>query len=126
MMIKFDHMSLPVADPEASRDWYVTNLGFEVEFEIPERRTIAIRDSADFTIFLYPAPGPIGEVRPAFTLQVDDVDTKHADLRVKRIDFKEAPAKHFWGYGAELYDPDGYHLLLWDEVSMRDKGGTPR
>lgn len=113
-MIKFDHMSLPVANPESSRDWYVANLGFEVEFEVPERRTIAIRDDADFTIFLYLAPGPLGDIRPAFTLQVDDVDAKYATLSARNVEFKEAPADLVWGYGAELYDPDGYHLQLWD------------
>jgi len=30
----------------------------------------------------------------------------------------------FWGYGAELLDPDGYRIHLWDEVSMREKGGA--
>ena len=79
-MIKFDHMSLPVSNPEASRDWYVTNLGFRVEFEIPERRTYALVDDADFTIFVYPATGALGESRPAFTLQVDDVDAKTRSL----------------------------------------------
>jgi hypothetical protein len=27
------------------------------------------------------------------------------------------------GLCAELFDPDGYLLNLWDEVSMREKGG---
>jgi catechol 2,3-dioxygenase-like lactoylglutathione lyase family enzyme len=123
-MIKFDHMSLPVSNPEASRDWYVANLGFRVEFEVPERRTYALVDDADFTIFVLPATGALGEARPAFTLQVDDVDAKHAELAAKGVAFVGAPAKHYWGYGAELDDPDGYRLMLWDEVSMREKGGS--
>lgn len=28
------------------------------------------------------------------------------------------PGKTFWGYGAELLDPDGYLIRLWDEKSM--------
>ena len=119
-MIKFDHMGLPVADPEASRDWYVGRLGFRVEFEIPERRTYAIVDDADFTIFLYEAPGPLGDVRPAFTLQVDDVHATHDSLRAVGVDVAVAPQVNLWGYGAELDDPDGYRLMLWDEQSMRD------
>jgi len=120
-VIKFDHMSLPVSNPEASRDWYVAMLGFRIEFEIPERRTYALVDDADFTIFLYPATGALGESRPAFTLQVDDVDAKHAELVAKGLTFVSAPAKQYWGYGAELDDPDGYRLMLWDETSMREK-----
>ncbi|HEY7269401.1 MAG TPA: VOC family protein, partial [Dehalococcoidia bacterium] len=84
-MIKFDHMSLPVANPEASRDWYVANFSFRVEFEIPERRTYALIDDADFTIFVYPAAGRLGEARPAFTFQVDDVDAKYAELAARGV-----------------------------------------
>jgi hypothetical protein len=32
------------------------------------------------------------------------------------------PQKLFWGYGAELRDPDGYLIRLWDELSMHEKG----
>jgi hypothetical protein len=32
------------------------------------------------------------------------------------------PQKLFWGYGAELTDPDGYLVRLWDEQSMKEKG----
>jgi catechol 2,3-dioxygenase-like lactoylglutathione lyase family enzyme len=27
-------------------------------------------------------------------------------------------------YGAELLDPDGYLVCLWDERTMREKGGA--
>ena len=51
MKVKFDHMAMPVSDPKVSRDWYVKNFGFEVECE--NAGVIAIKDDADFTIFLY-------------------------------------------------------------------------
>jgi catechol 2,3-dioxygenase-like lactoylglutathione lyase family enzyme len=121
-MVKFDHMGLPVRDPKASRDWYVGNLGFQVEFEVPERNTIAIKDDADFTIFLYRPDGEITGVKCSLTLQVKDVDAKHRELIQRGVDFEKSPAKQFWGYGAELRDPDGYLVMLWDEVSMREKG----
>jgi catechol 2,3-dioxygenase-like lactoylglutathione lyase family enzyme len=120
-MIKFDHMSLPVSNPEASRDWYVTNLGFRVEFEITERRTIALVDDADFTIFLYEAPGPLAGARPALTLQVEDVEAKYEALRAAGVAIVTPPQRNLWGYGAELDDPDGYRLMLWDETTMREK-----
>ncbi len=122
-MVKFDHMNMPVPDPKASRDWYVRNFGFEVEFEVPERNTIAIKDTADFTIFLYRPAGEIAGVKCGLTLQVSDVDAKYRELHGRGIDFVNPPGKYFWGYGAELRDPDGYQVLLWDEVSMREKGG---
>jgi catechol 2,3-dioxygenase-like lactoylglutathione lyase family enzyme len=125
-MIKFDHMSLPVTNPEASRDWYVTHLGFRVEFEVPERRTIALIDDAGFTIFLYEAPGPLAGVRPALTLQVDNVDAKYATLVEAGLTFVNPPQPNVWGYGAELHDPDGYLLMLWDETTMREKSAPAR
>jgi hypothetical protein len=32
-------------------------LGQKVEFEVPERKTVALQDDADLTLFLYQAPG---------------------------------------------------------------------
>src|SRR6267142_2216163 len=52
-MPRLDLLSLPVHDWRKSRDWYKNHLGFEVEFEVPERKTAAMRDDADLTIFLY-------------------------------------------------------------------------
>jgi hypothetical protein len=38
--------------------------------------------------------------------------------------FEYPPSKRFWGFGAELRDPEGYLIHLVDERSMREKGGT--
>ena len=121
-MVRLDHMSLPVRDWQRSRDWYQRHLGFEVEFEIPDRKTAAMRDDADLTVFLYESevaacPGI------SFTIQVDDVEATHRQLAGAGISFVHPPKKVFWGYGAELHDPDGYTLRLWDQKSMGEKGG---
>jgi catechol 2,3-dioxygenase-like lactoylglutathione lyase family enzyme len=121
-MVRLDHMSLPVRDWQRSRDWYQRHLGFAVEFEIPDRKTAAMRDDADLTVFLYEnevtaCPGI------SFTIQVDNVEATHRQLAAAGISFVHPPKKVFWGYGAELHDPDGYTLRLWDEKSMREKGG---
>lgn len=71
----------------------MANLGFRIEFEVAERRTYALVDDADFTIFVYRHWGP-GEARPALTLQVD-ADAKHAEVVAKGVSFVSAPAKHF-------------------------------
>lgn len=120
-MPRLDHLSLPVSDWRKSRDWYRRHLGFEVEFEIPDRKTAAMRDDADLTIFLYQ-----GEVVAcpgiSFTIQVDDVEARHEALVAAGVAFTHPPMKVFWGYGAELRDPDGYRLMLWDQKSMKEKG----
>jgi catechol 2,3-dioxygenase-like lactoylglutathione lyase family enzyme len=116
-MLKFDHLALPVADWKASRDWYVGTLGLSVEFEIPDRLTAAVRDQFDFTIFLVEAKTRAAGV--ALWFQVTDVDATHAELSARGVRFNHAPAKMFWGYGAELPDRDGHLIRLWDEKSMR-------
>jgi hypothetical protein len=35
------------------------------------------------------------------------------------VKFVSPPKRLFWGYGAEVLDPDGYMNHLWDEVTMR-------
>ena len=42
-MMKFDHLNLPASDLARSRDWYIATLGLKVEFEMPDRRTVALR-----------------------------------------------------------------------------------
>ncbi|MGO9606653.1 MAG: VOC family protein [Candidatus Binataceae bacterium] len=123
-MLKFDHMMLPVSNCKASRDWYVKTLGFKVEFENPKTATIAIRDKAGFTIFLQKTPDQLAGAKCVLTIQVKDVDRKCRKLAGKGVKFINAPQKLMWGYGAELADPDGYQINLWDKVSMRKKGGA--
>ena len=81
-----------------------------------------MRDDADLTIFLYE-----GEVVDcpgiSFTVQVNDVEARHNMLVAAGLSFVHPPMKVFWGYGAELRDPDGYRLRLWDQKSMKEKGG---
>lgn len=122
-MVRLDHIAIPVRQCVASRDWYSRNLGLEVEFEVPQRKTVALRDDADLTLFLYEPDE--ASVTPCCTLtfQVDDVDAKHRELVERGVLFEKAPQRLFWGYGAELRDPDGYLVYLWDERSMREKGG---
>jgi len=122
-MIKLDHLAIPVRDYRVSRDWYRRVLGLEVEFEIPERQTVAMRDEFDFTIFL---TGDAATVVPscALTFQVEDVEAAYRQLSASGVAFVHAPQRVFWGYGAELADPDGYRIMLWDERTMREKGGN--
>jgi catechol 2,3-dioxygenase-like lactoylglutathione lyase family enzyme len=119
-MLKFDHLALPVRDWTASRDWYVGTLGMSVEFEIAARKTVAVRDGFDFTIFLGETGAPPA-AGIALWFQVKDVDAAANALAARGARFNHMPAKMFWGYGAELVDPDGYLIRLWDEVSMNRK-----
>jgi hypothetical protein len=46
-------------------------------------------------------------------VQLDDVEQTHRELTASGI--------AFWGYGAELTDPDGNSVRLWDARTMREK-----
>jgi hypothetical protein len=67
-------------------------------------------------------PAPTGSV--FLTFQVSDVDAKYRELASRGIGFTHVPQKLYWGYGAELLDPDNYRIGLWDEITMREKGGS--
>jgi catechol 2,3-dioxygenase-like lactoylglutathione lyase family enzyme len=120
-MVRLDHLTIPVKQHAVSRDWYVSNLGLRVEFEVTERRTVALQDDAGFTLFLVESD-EICSPPCTLTFQVDDVETTYQRLFSRSVPFEKAPQKLFWGYGAELRDPDGYLIYLWDEASMRVKG----
>jgi len=120
---RLDHISLPVNDWRASRDWWRDKLGFEVEFEMPDAGVAAMRDEADLTVFLGQADGVSAPPGLALTVQVADVDAKAAELAAAGVRLEQAPRRLSWGYGAELRDPNGYLVRLWDETSMKAKGG---
>ena len=103
-MMKFDHLSLPVSNLERSRDWYISALGLKVEFEVPERRTVALQDGEGFAIFLQER-SQVAHNGVALWFQVDDVDKTFAD----------------WEGRGELADPDGYVVRLWDQQTMKEK-----
>lgn len=120
-MMKFDHLNLPVSDLERSRDWYVSTLGLKVEFEVPERRTVALQDSEGFAIFLQETSSGVAPNGVALWFRVGDIDEIHAERSARGVVFSHGPQKNFWGYGAELRDPDGYLVRLWDQRSMMEK-----
>ena len=126
-MIKLDHVTLAVRDWRASRDWYAKNLGLKVEFEVPnggpaKLGVVAMQDDSGLTCFLEQVAGAISPCGCIHNFQVDDVDAKHNQLVASGVKFLKTPQKLYWGYGAEIVDPDGHILRLWDEKSMREKG----
>lgn len=120
-MMKFDHLNIPVSGLDRSRDWYISTLGLKVEFEVPDRRTVALQDSEGFAIFLREVGEEVAPNGTALWFQVDDVDATFTDWSARGVAFAHGPQKNFWGYGAELADPDGYLVRLWDERTMREK-----
>ncbi len=121
-MAKFDHLTLPVTDWMRSRDWYVQHIGLKVEFEIPERHATALQDEGGFTIFFQQSANKSWPGDVALYFSVADVVTAHSRLAAAGVTFAHPPQRTYWGYGAELHDPDGYVIRLWDERTMKEKG----
>lgn len=48
----------------------------------------------------------------------ESVHAKHTDLSVRDIQFVHEPKNLPWGYDAELLDPDGYRVMLWDKATI--------
>jgi catechol 2,3-dioxygenase-like lactoylglutathione lyase family enzyme len=119
--MKLDHLRIPVTSLARSRAWYVGTLGLTVEFEVPDRQTVALQDGEDFTIFLQEIAGPVRPNGAALWFQVDDVDARFTAWSNRGVVFAHPPQKTYWGYGAELADPDGYLVRLWDQRSMRER-----
>jgi catechol 2,3-dioxygenase-like lactoylglutathione lyase family enzyme len=116
-MAKISHIVLPVSDIHKSRDWYVGKLGFTIEREHEE--AVGIKDESGLTIFLIKTAASLTGQKITLTIQVDNVETKHEELAGLGVKFVSPPKRQFWGYGAEVLDPDGYVNHLWDEVTMR-------
>jgi catechol 2,3-dioxygenase-like lactoylglutathione lyase family enzyme len=109
-------MVLPVTDLEKSRNWYVDRLGFTLERA--QDGVVGIKDSAGLTIFLQRVTDALPGRKVTLTIEVDDVHRKHEELEGGGVRFVSPPKMLFWGYGAEVLDPDGYMNHLWDKVTM--------
>ena len=120
-MSRVSHMVLPVADLQRSRDWYVAKLGFTVERE--QEGVVGIKDAAGLTIFLGEGAENLAGNKITLTIEVDNVDSMFRELQSAGVAFVSPPKIQFWGYGAEVLDPDGYMNHLWDSVTMRRATG---
>ena len=115
-MAKVSHVVLPVSDASRSREWYVNKLGFALERELEQ--AVGIKDDSGLTIFLVKATDPLAGQKITLTLQIGNGDSKFHELSSAGVPFVSPPRRQFWGYGAEVLDPDGYMNHLWDEVTM--------
>ena len=108
-----------------SRDWYVGQPDFKVEFEAPcggscGLGVVAIQDDAGFTVFLEQFDKTVLRGQSSCTIQIADVDTLFQRLNGS-VKVVAEPGQQFWGYGAVVADPDGHLLHVYDATSMNEK-----
>ena len=111
---------IPVADQDAAVDFYVGKLGFEKRVDVPFGNgyrwiEVGLGDEST-TIALAPPPEgqPSGKRETGISLQTDDIDGFHAQLREAGVDVDEQIMRMgdpvppmFW-----LRDPEGNSLLV--------------
>ena len=120
-MARLDHITQPVRDWREARDWWTSHLGFQVEFEL--EGGVAVKDEADLTLFLVEGP-VLPTLDKDFNELVDDEKKRCAAIGVAGAPIVHPPQSVFWGYGAEVLDPNGYRIRLWDVASMQSKGAA--
>lgn len=117
-MILLNHLTIYVSKYAASRDWYVANFGLRVEFENLQAGFGGLEDSGGVELILVQHPMPNHERDCMLTFQCDSVHAKYDELTRRGIPFVHEPKDVPWGYGAELLDPDGYRVMIWDKHTM--------
>ncbi len=115
-----NHLGLVVRDIAESRDWYTSNLGLSLEFEVPERRFAALEDDSGFGLLLSQGDVTPDPVSPIIYFEVRDVDELCRDLMAKGVRFDYPPRQTEWGYGPQLRDPDGYIVRFFDHRSVTE------
>jgi catechol 2,3-dioxygenase-like lactoylglutathione lyase family enzyme len=119
---KLANVIIPVADQDRMVDFYTETLGLEKRADVPfgddvEGRWIEVTpNGADASIALCP-PGPKGESGgkdTGITLQTDDIDGYHAQLRDNGVDV-DSEVSHMGEPVPPLFwfrDPEGNQLMV--------------
>lgn len=117
-MVRLDHLTINVSNYLASRDWYVSNFGLRGEFEDPAAGFGGLEDDGGVELILVQTELPRRERDCILTFQCDSVHGTYEALRARGVAFVHEPKAVPWGYGAELLDPDGYRVRVWDMYTM--------
>lgn len=121
-----------VTDQDTALDFYVNKLGFEKRADVPmgpgAPRWIEVAPSGAQTVVVLATKdfSPDEETGRLFESLVgkynglvfatDDLDATYKTLTERGVSFSTQPTKEFWGYYAEVQDPDGNTLMLRQPV----------
>jgi catechol 2,3-dioxygenase-like lactoylglutathione lyase family enzyme len=110
---------IPSADQDRSIDFYVDSLGFEKRTDVPfgdKYRWVEVYPPSGTTgiALAPPRPGDPTAVQTGITLDTDDIDATHAELRSRGVDV-DAEVSHMGDPVPPMFwfrDPDGNTLLI--------------
>lgn len=110
-------VSIPVADPERSRRFFVDQLGFAVlrdDDSVPGMRWIMVAPSGGSAAMVlanwFESMRP-GSLR-GLVLETANLEVEHRRLDALGVDFVEAPRRQPWAFEAVFQDPDGNQFVL--------------
>jgi catechol 2,3-dioxygenase-like lactoylglutathione lyase family enzyme len=117
---KINMVVIPVSDQDRMIEFYVEKLGFQKRTDIPfgngYRWVEVAPGDAETTLALAPPPQgkPTGDRETGISLQTDDIDAYHAELKADGVDVDPEISRMgdpvpplFW-----LRDPEGNTLMV--------------
>ncbi len=109
--------SLPVADQDRARDFYVDTLGFEVVSDTsmgPDQRWVQVRPPGGQTSITLVTwfPGMTAGSVKGTVLETDDLDKDVTTLQARGVPIEGGIQQAPWGRFVTFDDPDGNGLVL--------------
>jgi hypothetical protein len=90
----------------------------------PSAAPSASRTTEILRSFSHSAPPARSSLRARSRCRSTTSNRSTRNSRIEVCTSKERLRSSSWGYGAELRDPVGYLIYLWDERSMRENEGS--
>jgi catechol 2,3-dioxygenase-like lactoylglutathione lyase family enzyme len=115
--------SLPVADQDRAKAFYVDKLGFELVSDTamgPDQRWVQVRPAGaetSITLVTWFAAMPPGSVKGT-VVETDDLDADVAAIRSRGVDIASEIQVAPWGRFVTFDDPDGNGIVLQATASM--------
>jgi catechol 2,3-dioxygenase-like lactoylglutathione lyase family enzyme len=107
------------ADPEASRAFYVDVLGFEVAMDMGWIVTFASPENPTAQVSIL-RPDNAGAPQPDFTVEVDDVDARHARALARDVPIIYPLTDEGWGVRRFFVrDPNGKIVNIMSHQTRR-------
>lgn len=117
---KISTVIIPIADVDRAIEFYTEKLGFNKRLDVPFEGQyrwveVAPADGVTTVALAPPAPGgSTGNRETGISLQTDDIDAYHAELKAKGVDVDDEVSRMgdpvpplFW-----LRDPEGNSLMV--------------